>query len=116
MPTHIYLTKVSFLPQKGEIICYFENNNKKIAKRFEFSPYLILNKEIDKEKIKEILFSFKIKNFEIKENKLFVNEFSKLKEISTLIAKVTNKKHLVLSPERIFLIEKNWSPFICLKN
>jgi hypothetical protein len=111
MPTHIYLTKVSYIPQKNEIICYFENELKKEAKRFPFIPYIILKNNISKEKIEELLFSFKIKDFKICENKLFSSSFDNLKKISKIIAQLTNKKYLVLEPERIFLIEKGWSYF-----
>jgi hypothetical protein len=114
MPAHKYLVKVEYLEEKNEIFCYFKNKNDQIVKRFFFQPYFILQKDLDTEKIKEILFSFKIKNFSIKkeeQNRLFSNNFEELKKISRIIAKTTHKKHLVLEPERVFLIEKNWSYF-----
>ncbi|MDD3083623.1 MAG: hypothetical protein PHP82_01235, partial [Candidatus ainarchaeum sp.] len=114
MTQHKYLVNVEYNEKKSEIICYFKNDYSQIAKRFSFKPYLVLNSLFNK-KILELLFFFKIKNFFVKEhnNKIcvFSNSFEVLKKISNLLAIITNKKHLVLEPERIFLIEKDWSYF-----
>lgn len=112
MSQHI-LVSVAYIQEKKEIICYFQNGYEKLAKRFSFTPYIKLNKKISKEKIEELLISFKIKNFQLKETNssilLCSDSIENLKKISNLIAKTTNQKYLVFEAERIFLIEKDWS-------
>ncbi len=112
MSQHI-LVSVAYIQEKKEIICYFQNECEKIAKRFSFTPYIKLNKQISKEKIEELLISFRLKHFQLKESDssilLCSNSIENLKKISNLLAKVTNQKHIVLEPERAFLIEKDWS-------
>ncbi|MBT4597190.1 MAG: hypothetical protein HOC95_04405 [Candidatus Diapherotrites archaeon] len=115
MPTHKYLVNVTYLEEKNEIYAYFKNEGEQTVKRFSFFPYFILQKDLDTKKVQELLFDFKIKNFSIeqnnKSNKIVSSSFDTLKKISKVLAKTTNKKHLVLAPERTFLIEKNWSYF-----
>jgi hypothetical protein len=115
MPTHKYLVKLKYLCEKNEIYAYFRNTREQTVKRFSFYPYFILQKDLDAKKVQELLFDFKIKNFSIEQNngrnKIVSSSFDTLKKISKVLAKTTNKKHLVLAPERTFLLEKNWSYF-----
>jgi hypothetical protein len=117
MPTHKYLTKVCFNEEKSEIICYFKSSSGQSAERFPFKPYFVLSPRLNKEKIEELLLDSKFKNFQIieKEGKLILisRNFENLKKINSFIAKTTNKKHVLLEPERVFLIEKDWSYFDC---
>lgn len=115
MTQHVYLVKVTHNSKKNEIICYFENNNQKIAKKFSFFPFINLPKTIDYYKLKILLDFFKVKNFSIvntkKSIKIISNDYSKLKHISLLIARLTGKKPIVLNPIQNFLVDKNWSYF-----
>jgi hypothetical protein len=115
MTQHIYLVKVKYQKEKNEIICYFENEFEKVAKRFSFFPFCNLPSEIDKEKLIELLNFYKIKNFVINENKLISKDINNLNQISNLVAKLSNKKIIVIEPERQFLIEKDWSYFDSFK-
>lgn len=114
MPTH-NLFSVRYIEQKKEVICYFKNNYSQIAKRFSFIPYFFIDDSFDFEKLNEILFSFNIKNFYLDHvnNKkcVFSSSYLVLKKISNIIALISDKKFIVLSPERVFLINKDWSYF-----
>ncbi len=115
MTQHIYLVKVTHIEEKNEIICYFENKNKKIAQKFSFFPNMTLPNDISIDKLKELLFFYNIKNFDLTNNgnlkKIICKNYDDLKKINTLIAKLTNKKIIILEPERNFLVDKNWSYF-----
>ncbi len=115
MPQHVYyLVSVTFVEEKKEVICYFKNEKKQVAKRFFFKPYIIIPDNFSK-KIASLISSYGFKNFEIQKIEgrtcIVSNAFNDLKQISNCIASVTSKKFLVLDPERIFLIEKDWSFF-----
>lgn len=115
MTQHFYLIKVTHNSNKNEVICYFENNNKKIAKKFLFFPFITMSKNINYNKLKKMLDIFKIKNYNIIKNKdcvkIISKDILKLKEISLLIAKLTGRKPIVLDVEQNFLVDKNWSYF-----
>ena len=115
MRPHKYLFKVEYVEEKCEIICYFKDSSSQIAKRFSFKPYFILDNTINIEDIKKLLVFFDFKNFNICDygsNKIVSsNSFNNLKKISQVIAFCSGKKYLVLEPERVFLIEKDWSYF-----
>jgi len=116
MPQH-YLVKVDYRKEKNEILCYFEGENDKIVERYRFFPYFVLQPILNPEQISELLISLGFRSFEIqkkgRKNLLVSNSFENLKKASSIIAKTTNKKHLVLETERVFLLEKNWSYFDC---
>ena len=113
MPTHIYLTKVTFNPEKKEMLVEFRNNKNKVVKRFDFYPFLVLPKEMNKEKIEELLLCVGIKGFRVEKKnkylKVICSSFIELKKISNTLALHTGKKPLVLESERQFLIQKNWN-------
>jgi len=115
MPTHIYLTGVTFNSEKKEILAEFRGKKNKVVKRFDFHPFLVLPKELDKEKIEELLLCFGIKGFQIEKKnrylKVICASFVELKKISHALALHTGKKPLALEPERQFLIQKNWNYF-----
>lgn len=115
MTQHMFLVKVTHNPKKNEIICYFQNDYKKLAKKFVFFPSLNIPKEINSVKLKNLLLFNKIKNFKIvkfgNKKKLITNTFCDLKKISLLLARLTNKKLIVVSPQKNFLLDKNWSYF-----
>ena len=93
MTQHI-LVKVHYNEEKKQIICYFKNSLGQEAKRFPFTPYIKIPKQLNK--ISNLLNELKIKNFFIEENKVFAN-ISVLKQISKVIAQLTNKKLVVLN-------------------
>lgn len=111
MTQHIYLVNAAYNEKKNEIICYFENNKEKLAKKFKFFPYINLPSKIDELKVREILKFYEIKNFVLEDKKIISKSYSDLIKISNLIAKLTNKKIIHVEPIRNFLIEKNWSYF-----
>ena len=113
MPTHVYLTKVTFNSEKKEILAEFRNSNSKVVKRFDFYPFLVLPKEMNKEMVEELLLCVGIKGFRIEKKnkylKIICSSFDALKKISNALALHTGKKPLILEPERQFLIQKNWN-------
>ena len=113
MPTHMYLTKVTHNAEKKEMLVEFRNKENKIVQRFDFYPFLVLSKEIEKEKIQELLLSIGLKNFQIEKKnkylKIITSSFNELKKISNSLALHTGKKPLTLEPERQFLLQKNWN-------
>jgi hypothetical protein len=112
MPTHIYLTKVTYYSDKKEILVEFRNKEKKFVKRYNFHPFLVLPKEIDKEQVQELLLCSGIKGFRIEKKnkylKVIASSFNELKKISNSLAIHTGKKPLTLEPERQFLLQLNW--------
>ncbi len=115
MPQHKYLTQITYNPEKKEILAEFRNRESKIVERFDFFPFLVLPKEMEKEKIKELLICLGIKGFELQKKKKYLkivaSSFKELKKISNSIALHTGKKPLTLEPERQFLIQKGWNYF-----
>ena len=115
MPTHIYLTKVMHSIEKKEMLVEFRNSKKKIVKRFDFYPFLVLPKEIDQKNVEELLLCAGIKGFKIEKKnkylKVIASSFNELKRISNSLALHTGKKPLTLEPERQFLLQKNWNYF-----
>jgi len=115
MAQHLYLTKVTHNLEKKEILVEFRNKNNKVVKRFDFFPFLVLPREIEKEKVEELLLCVGIKGFEIQKKKRYLkviaHSFNELKKISNSLALHTSKKPLTLEPERQFLIQKNWDYF-----
>ena len=111
----LYLTKVSYLEQKHEILVEFSSNTKKLVKRHRFFPFVLLPPSFEKEKIVQLILESGFKGFSVEEenNKLVLRtiNFSDLKKICNSIAIHTNKLSVVLDPTRAFLLEKNWSFF-----
>ncbi|MBT4870833.1 MAG: hypothetical protein HON47_04620 [Candidatus Diapherotrites archaeon] len=115
MAQHLYLTKVTHNAEKKEILVEFRNKYNKIVNRFEFYPFLVLPKELEKEQVQDLLLSIGLKGFQIEKKnkylKIIASSFSELKKISNSLALHTGKKPLTLEAERQFLIQKNWTYF-----
>lgn len=115
MSQHIYLVNVTYNFEKNEIVCYFENDFKKIAKKYVFFPKLKFSKRVNLANLDELLFFYDIKNFKLVEKEDFYflecKNIKDLKNIANLLAKLSLKKNLVLDPIRLFLIENDWSYF-----
>ena len=113
MPTHIYLTEVTYNPDKKEILAEFRNEERKVVKRYDFYPFLVLPKEITKEVVEDLLLYAGIKGFKIEKKnkylKIIASSFIELKKISNFLAIHTGKKPLTLEPQRQFLLQKNWN-------
>lgn len=111
----IYLTKVTYIEQKHEVLVEFSSESKKLMKRFKFFPFVLLPNTIEKEKLIELILHSGFKGFSVEEeeNKLILKtiSFLDLKKICNSIAMHIGKLPIVLEPERAFLIEKNWSFF-----
>ncbi len=110
-----YLTNVSFNEAKHEVLVEFSNKFEKFVMREKFFPFILLSHFGDKEKLIELILSFGFKGFSLEEEgDLFCLKaltFSDLKKIGNALALNTSKYPIILSPERSFLVSKNWSYF-----
>ncbi len=114
MLQHAYLTKVSFNPDKKEILVEFSNKETRIVKRYPFFPFFVLPKEMGKEKITELLLGLGFKKFSVTEDEnlhISAAHFFELKQMAFAIAKATDKMPVVVEPERAFLIQQKWTYF-----
>ena len=111
----LYLTNVTYVDSKREVLAEFSNKFDKKVERYKFFPFILLPKSIDGEKLKELLLSFSFKFFSLQEKENYFSlqstSFVELKKIVSVLSKCFGKLPLVLEPERQFLIEKNWSYF-----
>lgn len=110
----LFLSNVSYFDKRKEICLDFTNCEKKISKCHVFFPSFHL-KGISSETLEEMLSSFSSNSFKLlQENdavKVVANRFSTLVELHIFLEKELNKKILLLSPERQFLILNNLSYF-----
>ncbi|HNV00982.1 MAG TPA: hypothetical protein PKK60_00980 [archaeon] len=111
----LYLTNVTYIESKREVLVEFSNKFEKKIERYKFFPFILLPKSIDGEKLKELLISFSFRSFSLQEKENYFSlqsvSFLELKKMVSVLSKCFGKLPLVLEPERQFLIEKNWSYF-----
>ncbi|MDD3159424.1 MAG: hypothetical protein PHQ98_00475 [Candidatus ainarchaeum sp.] len=117
LTSHTYLVSVNYNQEKNQILCEFKNKNYTQRKNFIFYPYLKIktNEKLTKNTFENLLNEFKLNNILLEtENdylKIKAKHIDELKKLNNLFSKTINKQYLILEPERIFLIEKNWSYF-----
>lgn len=111
----LFLTKVTYNEDRKEVLVEFSSKLKKLIERFKLFPFLALPKNTDLPKVKQLLLDLGIRSFNIseKDNYLSVqaSSFSNLKIIANSLANVLGNLPLVITPERQFLLEKNWTYF-----
>jgi hypothetical protein len=115
MSQHIYLTEVTYNKEKREILVMFSNGTLRIVKRFNFFPFITFDSSVNVCRLEELLLFSGIKRFELENevnfSKISASSVDELKKISNCIAKLTEKKPVVIEPERQFLLIKRWSYF-----
>lgn len=117
----LYLTKVSYLPEKRQIAVSFANEKNAVSLRYKFFPsiYLPLNKQKAK-LIEEILQVYDKQKYSIEKPnkttlKINCSTLQDLKNIAALLNSSLEIVCLIVEPERQFLLEKGWSYFDCFK-
>lgn len=116
-PTHLWLTNATYLEGKKAVAIEFSRFNfRRMSKTPFFPSFFISEKVIDKKTLKEILSSSRMR-FKISEEensfRVTASTFSDLEILADLIFQEIGFRALVLSPEKQFLIENNWSYFDC---
>jgi len=116
-----FLTKSVYLNEKRRICLEFSNEKEKKSFSFPFVPYFYLSLEgLNKKTLFDLINLYDRKRFRtklLKNNilKITALNFTELKKLYTLIISSTKLNPLLLSPERQFLIERDWSYFDCFK-
>ncbi len=110
-----YLTKVSYLESRHEVLVEFSNSSSRVVERHKFFPFTRISFSFEKDKLEDLILSLGFKGFSLEEEGgmfcLKALSFSELKKISNALARHIGKLPLVPQPERAFLISKNWSYF-----
>ena len=113
--TH-FLTSVSYLPEKRQIVAEFSNIKSKQSRRFIFFPKIKMAMTfIPEHALSTFLSGYDHRKFKL-ENHLGIltitcSTFQDAKAISKLISGQSGLSLLLMPPERQFLIEKQWSYF-----
>ena len=113
--THI-LASIRYLPKKRQIVAEFSNIISRQARRFIFFPKLkIAEKFIQEKQLSGMFSGYDRKKFKV-ENKsgiltIICSTFFDAKELSRIIRHQSGFSALLISPERQFLLEKQWGYF-----
>ncbi|MFA4906958.1 MAG: hypothetical protein WC602_01675, partial [archaeon] len=111
----LWLAKAGYSEQNREVIVEFANREEKIVKRFPFYPKAIFCLRERQKPLQETLARLDSRNIavSVKGNclKVSASNFSELKRVCALLEIALHSKPLLLSPERQFLAENNWSYF-----
>ncbi len=116
-PNTVYLTGVSYLPEKREVITEFSNSGEKITRKFQFFPSITLSIEgIRKDVFESIISLYNGKKIKLQylngdRVRIIGATFSDLKKLRNLVSSSLKLPVLLLEPERQFLIERDWSYF-----
>jgi len=115
-PFVFWLTRISYSGERKAVLAEFSNGNIKRTLRFAFLPGALLSKKkLSKEEIKQCISAVKPGKYRIseKENcwKITAANFEILEKITNLIFEEHCATAVMPSPEKQFLIEKNWNFF-----
>jgi hypothetical protein len=119
--SEFFLSKVSYLEERKEIIAEFSSPNGKTLERFRFFPKAFFNcKGKSIEIVMEILRLYDAKRFKASEARQGILEiqastFTDLKKISKLLQQSFGNGLRLVEPERQFLLEKEWNYFDAFK-
>ena len=119
----LFLSKVSYLPDKRQIVAEFSRKDHRLSKRYSFFPRInvrVKNADV----LKEVLSVYDSKRYTLKAgvNDEYLVEcatFSDLKKISSLLRDSLGVGSLIIEPERQFLLMNAWSyydAFVFRKN
>ena len=112
-----FLSKISYVEERREIVAEFSNLLEKRVERFKFFPKAFFNLEGKSfELAKEILSLYDGKRFKLSKVNSRICEIrastlTDLKKISNLLKQSLKQGLQILEPERQFLIEKEWKYF-----
>lgn len=115
-----FLSKISYLEERREIIAEFSNLSEKKVERFKFFPKAFLNIQGKAGLAKEVLSLYDAKRFKVSalENGICgiqAGTFTDLKKISSLLEQSFRQGLNIAEPERQFLLEKHWNYFDSFK-
>lgn len=103
-----YLSNADYLQEKRLVAVEFSNLKESRRLSFPFIPSILIHKSSLKKPFLGILREKKLKTEKLSNGlKVFSSDFSVLKEINLII----EKKGILLSPERQFLLSMKWSFF-----
>ncbi len=112
-PDAVFISGVSYLPQKRQIVVDFSNTRQKFSRRYAFFPFFFIPNE------KELVSA--LKDFDTRKIKVDIVDSKNIRIIGAtffdlarardFISKSFNKGILLLEPQRQFLLEKNWGYF-----
>ncbi|MFH1663349.1 MAG: hypothetical protein ABH986_00810 [archaeon] len=110
LPNAFYLSNAEYVEEKKRVCVEFSSLNETRRISFPFIPCILVHQTLLDESLNSFLSDSgkKIRTEKIANGlKIFSSDFSLLNEINFL----SGKKCILLSPERQFLLEKNWSFF-----
>lgn len=110
-PNIFYLSEVSYLAEKRQIIAVFSSGRLKRSARYSFFPFLHLPKS---DAVSCVLFSHDLKKIKIEEkNDAFEVIGSTMEELEKILYSLKQKglDFSVIEPQRQFLLLSNWSFF-----
>ncbi|MEK6957418.1 MAG: hypothetical protein AABW99_00345 [archaeon] len=111
-----FLSRITYLSEKRQVVAEFSNSSEKISKRYSFFPRMHFPMEgISQGSLKEVLSLYDSRRFKVdfEENRavIFAATFSDLKKINNLLSDSLGFSSNLIEPERQFLIDRGWSYF-----
>ncbi len=108
------LVSVSYLQNRGEMVCQFAKPREQRSVRFRFFPTLLssaLPEEFKNALPLPVFRQLHLVKSSPNASVWLANRFSLLQKLSGFIQKKLNKDCLLLEPERQFLLQQNWGYF-----
>ncbi len=117
--TLLHLSKATYLEGKHAVVAEFSSDKIKKTFCFNFFPSLLVPKVVESKLLQQILSAYDSNKFLLKELRgcfeIIASSFSDAKCISNLISATLKTEPLLLSAERQFLLQSNWSYFDCFR-
>ncbi len=112
----LFLTRVTYVADKRQVIVEFSNKNEKKTIRRHFFPRAYFDiKGVPKKHFEELISLSDLKRLKLDFSDtvltVFGATFNDLKKINNIFSHFFKKHHNLVEPERQFLIDSNWSYF-----